>query len=690
MSETLLSIDHAALRRLDQWIADGWMRPLERALVALLIARGGEQDEQVLLLAALASQQLGQGDICVDLARALHHPERLFQRPGDRFSNDSPLHWLQQQTLPALHAALTASAVVTVVGTAADYAADRATDHAADSTVDDAAGETGTGKSVADATVADTSGTGTAQPDNRPPLVLDGNLLYLRRHYHYEITVADQLRQRLCVDIAPPANLAERLRTLFPDSANRPDWQKIACALATRSALTLITGGPGTGKTTTVVRLLGLLQSVAMEQGAPLRIRLAAPTGKAAARLSAAIGAAIATLPLAETVREQIPASVSTLHKLLGSRPDSRQFRHHRHHPLHADLLVVDEASMMDLEMTASLLDALRPDTRLILIGDKDQLASVEAGAVLGNLCADAEQGGYRQDTIDWLATQTREDISPWAGAGTDLAQQTVMLRHSHRFAADSGIGQLARAVNQGDQAALTELWQRSPADIERLTLRSVDDSALDSLCVNGYRHYLSQLQQQRPADPADIDSWANAVLDAFSHFQLLCAVREGACGINSINRRVAQTLKRAGLINRAEGWYEGRPVIMTGNDYALGLMNGDIGITLNLTGDNDAAQLRVAFRLADGRISLVLPSRLDGAESVYAMTVHKSQGSEFRHTALLLPDSGAAVSRELLYTAVTRARQHFTLAGSSSALARPTAATERAAGLAKRLRGAQ
>jgi exodeoxyribonuclease V alpha subunit len=640
MSSELLSLQHPALTQLDQWIADGWIRPLDRALAALLLDDGDEQDSRVLLLAALASQQLGQGDICVDLQRATTTPAQLFPHPPRTDNIDSPLNWLQQQSLQQLLTALHDSNVVSR----------------------------------------------TAKTDSAP-LVLDDNLLYLRRYYHYESDVAAQISERLGHPVATPSQLGERLSNLFPPRTdNQPDWQKIACALASRSAFTLITGGPGTGKTTTVVRLLGLLQSVAMEQGKPLRIRLAAPTGKAAARLKASISSAIAGLPLAENICDEIPADVSTLHKLLGSRPDSRRFRHDRHNPLHADLVVVDEASMMDLEMTASLLDALRPDTRLILIGDKDQLASVEAGAVLGNLCQGADEGQYNSDTVRWLAEHCNVDVSAFAGHGSALSQQVAMLRVSHRFSAESGIGELARAVNAGDRDQIGAVWQKNHSDIEQLSLATLHDSTLTRLAVEGYRHYLTQLAALRPQQAEQIDPWASAVLDSFDDFQLLCALREGDAGVSGLNRRIARSLHHAGLISRSEGWYEGRPVIMTRNDYQLGLMNGDVGVTLNVAGTDQPAMLRVAFRLPDGRISLVLPSRLDAVESVYAMTVHKSQGSEFRHAALVLPESHQPVSRELLYTAITRARQRFTLAGTVAALAQPARPTVRASGLAKRL----
>ncbi|MEY2633350.1 MAG: exodeoxyribonuclease subunit alpha, partial [Pseudomonadota bacterium] len=470
-----------------------------------------------------------------------------------------------------------------------------------------------------------------------------------------------------------------------------------ACALAARRSFAIITGGPGTGKTTTVVRLLAVLQALALAGGkaaSPLRIRLAAPTGKAAARLNAAIARAVAGLKLealadGERIRQAIPLQVSTLHRLLGSRPDSRRFRHHGGNPLPLDVLVIDEASMVDLEMMAAVLDALPATARLILLGDKDQLASVEAGAVLGELCRRAERGHYTRETRDWLqeasGTGLPEDLLDTEGQPLD--QAVVMLRHSHRFGAGSGIGQLAAAVNAGDLTALRPIlatprpdlarWRRGlegEAALERLLLagclatNGVESAGAAGLVRQGYRHYLTVMRAQRPvasAPAAALDLWAGAVLEAHGEFQLLCALRRGPWGVEGLNQRVAGLLFRAGLIPATEGWYPGRPVLVTRNDYGLGLMNGDIGITLALPRpDGGGDSLRVAFPAADGQgIHWVQPSRLQAVETVYALTVHKSQGSEFRHAALLLPEQlNPILTRELIYTGITRAREAFTL----------------------------
>lgn len=632
------------LARLDTWRQAGWLRQLDLAFTTLLHTDGGEVDETVLLLAALTSQQVGHGHICLDLAHLLHAPDRviLADVPNTSARTGSPAR-------PAeLLAELTP-----------EVAIDR----------------------LEHSPVVDT-GPGSC------PLVLDHGRLYLRRYWQYETTVAEGLTRLLASRPAVPDALPTTLTTVSAATASAGiDWQRIACALAARSHLTLLTGGPGTGKTTTVIRMLGLLQSLAMTAGPPLRIRLAAPTGKAAARLTESIGNHIEALPVSADIRAQIPAEVTTLHRLLGRRPGSRQFRHHRHNPLHADLVVVDEASMVDLEMMASLLDALGAQTRLVLIGDKDQLASVEAGAVMGDLCAHAEAGNYDPATIDWIQQVTGADLNEYRGNGGAVAQQTVMLRDNHRFGSDSGIGRLARAVNGGDVAEVARVCGQDFSDLSIHTADPVASDAIERLCHAHYRTYLEAMPER--IAPAEATTVGHAVLKHFTDFQLLCALRTGPAGVDGLNARIATALQRQGLIPRSEGWYAGRPVMVTRNDYALGLMNGDIGITLPMAEADEPPRLRVAFARADGELRLVLPSRLGQVETVFAMTVHKAQGSEFDHAALVLPDAGNPVmTRELIYTAITRARDHFTLLGAATGALEAATRRQlwRASGLAERM----
>ncbi|AIS15123.1 exodeoxyribonuclease V subunit alpha [Pseudomonas chlororaphis subsp. aurantiaca] len=635
---------------LDRWVERGWLRALDKAFVGFLHELEPQGDPLVLMAAALTSHQLGHGHVCLDLFETLKEPDFALSLPpeGDLQSTAAVLPSQVLATLDGAHwcKALAASRLVALAADQSEQARQR-------------------------------------------PLVLSGKRLYLRRYWAYERRIDNALRQRLAVQEETPADLAERLGGLFGAAkATGPvDWQKLACALATRGAFSIITGGPGTGKTTTVVRLLALLQAPAVEAGKPLRIRLAAPTGKAAARLTESISLQVRSLSVDDSVREKIPSDVTTVHRLLGNRPGTRHFRHHAGNRLPLDVLVVDEASMIDLEMMANLLDALPVHARLVLLGDKDQLASVEAGAVLGDLCRDAEAGWYSPQTRRWLEAVSGEQLADSGlqedNAGSHpLAQQVVMLRHSRRFGEGSGIGQLARWVNQQQaEEARRLLAARSHADLYGLSLKGEQDRALERLLLEGhgdgpqgYRHYLSLLRGQRPpVDTALEDprwtAWARDVLQAFDQFQLLCAVRKGPWGVEGLNQRITAALFKARLIESDQQWYEGRPVLMTRNDYGLGLMNGDIGIALKLP-EHEGAQdgrrvLRVAFPRNDGQggVRFVLPSRLNDVETVYAMTVHKSQGSEFAHTALILPEAlNPVLTKELIYTGITRAKDWFSL----------------------------
>ena len=634
---------------LERWVERGWLRALDKAFVAFLHERDPQGDPLVLLAAALTSHQLGHGHVCLDLFETLKEPDFALSLPPEGDVQTGAM-LLPSQLLEALDGeawckALQASSLV---------------EHA--------------GQSSADAVSR--------------PLVLSERRLYLRRYWTYERRIDGALRQRLAVAEATPADLPARLNGLFGSPAqNAPvDWQKLACALATRGAFSIVTGGPGTGKTTTVVRLLALLQAPAVEAGAPLRIRLAAPTGKAAARLTESISLQVKSLEVDDKVRQKIPSDVTTVHRLLGSRPGTRHFRHHAGNRLPLDVLVVDEASMIDLEMMANLLDALPAHARLVLLGDKDQLASVEAGAVLGDLCRDAEAGWYTAQTRSWLEQVSGENLSASdlqqdLDGTHPLAQQVVMLRHSRRFGEGSGIGQLSRLVNQQlPREARALLAAGNHADLFALPLKGEQDRAFERLALEGrgteakgYRHYIERLREQRPDTRSGLEdprwaAWAGHVLQAFEAFQVLCAVRKGPWGVEGLNERITRALFARKLIDGDQQWYEGRPVLMTRNDYGLGLMNGDIGIALMLPeGEGQARRhvLRVAFARNDGQggIRFVLPSRLNDVETVYAMTVHKSQGSEFSHTALVLPEAlNPVLTKELIYTGITRAKHWFSL----------------------------
>lgn len=513
-------------------------------------------------------------------------------------------------------------------------------------------------------------------PGEFTPLVLDRQgRLYLHRYWRYERDLAAALSSRAALAAAVDETaLEDGIRRLFGPPPAEPDGQRLAAALALLRRLCIITGGPGTGKTTTVVRILALLLEQAGDD--PLRIALAAPTGKAAGRLMEAIRAAKARLPVAESVRAAIPEQAMTLHRLLGMRADGNGFRHHRDNPLPVDVLVVDEASMVDLALMARLVDALPETARLILLGDRDQLASVEAGAVLAGICGDSGSGiaGYGPELARRLERITGQPAACAAGLPA-VADCLAALTRSHRFQADSGIGALARAVNAGDSgAALALLRAGRYADLAWLEPAGDWRAALAERLVDGYRPYLTALRDG--AEPATL-------FDAFNAFRVLCAQREGPFGTLTLNERARAWLAQAGLVSAHGEWYPGRPVMVMRNDYGLQLFNGDVGLTVA-----GADGLRVLFLDADGRPRWLPPSRLPPVEPVFAMTVHKSQGSEFDAVLLLLGDTPIPLhSRELVYTGLTRARARVELWAAARVLEQAAARrVERASALAERL----
>jgi exodeoxyribonuclease V alpha subunit len=629
---------------LETWVALGWLRPLDDAFAKFLKAEQPDTPQVVLLMAALASHQLGRGHIGLDLEALLLEPEKTLSLPPERpdveeSAAPSP-RILKTVSLSRLLNCLEASPLVS-------------------------------------------SGPGNT------PLVLSSGLLYLRRYWEYTQIVAQSIAGRLSRKFSLPDNLETRLDALCallrsPEekAKTRVHWQSVAAAIAAGSFFSVISGGPGTGKTTTVVHLLALLQQIALEGGDKLRIRMAAPTGKAAARLTESLVHAMETLPL--NMREALPREVTTLHRLLGSRPDTRRFTHHRHNPLHVDLLVVDEASMIDLEIMAALLNALPDNARLVLLGDKDQLSSVEAGAVLGDICQSGDQPRYKPETATWIQKHTGYDLRRFEGDGTPLDQHITLLRKNHRFDESSGIGALSRFVNNGDAEEVENIWMEDYKDIGRLSITSLEDEAFAHLILDGHRQSAISNPQSAIRDPQSKkgyrayleriksgpeklpeNAWLRAVIDDFGAFQLLSPLRNGAWGVKGLNEFAADILFRRRLIGARDGWYAGRPVMITRNDYNLGLMNGDTGIVLPVYDEksHDGTTLKAVFSMPDGSLKKVLPSRLNHVETVYAMTVHKSQGSEFQHTALVLPDHMTPVlTRELVYTAITRSRAWFTL----------------------------
>ncbi|WP_175871227.1 AAA family ATPase [Burkholderia sp. BCC0397] len=652
-----------------------------------------------------------------------------------------------------------------------------------------------------------------ARGDERPLIVDRLDHLYLSRYFDYERRLADALVAQAGV-AAPdeglsPDRLRDSLARYFGPATGEVDWQRVAAIVALTGRVTIVSGGPGTGKTTTVVGVLACLLDAHPE----LRIALAAPTGKAAQRMQEALHARAGDLP--PELAARLPDTSYTLHRLLGGG-GAAGFRHHRDNPLPYDLIVVDEASMIDVALAAHLLDAIAPGARLVLLGDKDQLAAVEAGAVFAELSArpaftaaartriaqalgvdeaafvaalpvpdeaappavpavnpvsvsaralpsasapvsrksaprpkvDARQaslfddepqddevsstdiapspraesapidGGpsdnapawIEADELAWLDTVelppfdagdaalasmtaaasplTGEAAAAAASAGTPapapLADCVVWLERNYRFGLDSPIGRLSLAIRRGDvQAALDAL----PADDSAAA--SFHDDAGDTLAsstverlARRFGAYLDALRDALAAPAPD----PLPLFDALNRFRILCATRNGSRGAEHVNALVAAHVRQAARVPLAVGahWFTGRPIMVTRNDYALGLFNGDIGIAL----PDAHGVLRVWFRRADGTARAVSPAALPPHETAFALTVHKSQGSEFDEAALVLPASfGRVLTRELVYTAVTRARTRVQVIGPRRVLAQAVATrTQRDSGLAARV----
>ncbi|MBO9661603.1 exodeoxyribonuclease V subunit alpha [Dokdonella sp.] len=590
----------------------GALRAIDVEFARLIARLDGRDDAALALAAAAASQALAQGHSCL------------------------PLN--------ALHDVLAAAATAPLRGALPDRAA-----------------------VLAALRTSPMVGTG----DAAPPLLLDEHeRLWLRRYRDYERRVAAGLLRR--ARSVRPLATAERVRASLAGTFaldGDTDWQAVAVALGLRSRLAVIGGGPGTGKTSSVLWLLVALLEQAEAAGAPLpRIRLAAPTGKAAARLGEAIRARKATLACSETVRAAIREDeAATIHRLLKFRPRAG-FRHDRAHPLAADIVVIDEASMIDLPLMAHLLDALPDEAGLILLGDIGQLASVEAGHVLASIAPpDEEANRYSAATADYLRAATGFVLPSARSPAHPLGDAFVELQRSHRYAEGGGIGRLARAIRAGDAEAVVERLREGDAEV---AWKPLDRAQVSRVARERWTPRFGEL-----AAAAD----ARAALDAATRLRVLCALREGPFGCVAINRAIEANL------GEGAAWYHGRLVMITANDYRHGLFNGDIGVAWRAPD----GRFEVWFAGDDGALRAFAPSILPAHESAFAMTVHKSQGSEFDEVAIVLPDSPSAVlGRELLYTAVTRARRALAVHGEEAILRASIARrVERYSGLADFLR---
>jgi|HubBroStandDraft_1064217.scaffolds.fasta_scaffold16631_1 exodeoxyribonuclease V alpha subunit len=617
--------------------------------VATRVGRlGGVEDEAVLLATALAVRAPRLGHVCVDLATIRSTADSDLDDPVD----------LQQLRWPSVadwQERLTASPLV--------------------------------------------------GPDR--PMRLEGDTLYLDRYWSLETQVAADLRERAASwpDDVDEAALTDLLDVLFPAAAEAADspvvgpagvavapraLQRLAAAAAVSSRLCVVAGGPGTGKTTTVARVLALLDELAERAGRrPPLVALTAPTGKAAARLQEAVHEAARDLPVPPATRERLLAlRGTTAHRLLGRRPDSQsRFRHDRLNRLAHDVVVVDETSMVALSMMARLVEAVRPDARLVLVGDPEQLASVEAGAVLGDIVGPAVRGlRMREGARRTLARRAGQDVPAAASPPTiAIGDGIVVLEHVHRYG--GGIAPLAAAIRAGDADGALGLLAAGDGDLRWIRWDAGDAGATTLAGASALAPLReAAVEAGRVVVEAARKGLAEQALAALGTFRVLCAHRRGAAGAAMWGHIVEQWLAAEVPGLGGEGpWYAGRPLLVTANDYSLRLFNGDTGVVVAAGAERVAA----AFERA-GEVVLISPTRLAAVDSVHAMTVHKSQGSQFLSVAVVLPPAGSPVlTRELLYTAVTRARRSVLIAGTEDALRtaieRPIA---RSSGLAARLWG--
>jgi len=584
---------------INQLYQSGLINEIDRAFAQMIDRRLGGIDPMVSLAAVLVSRATASGDVCLDLAALAQEGFQPSESPTAVPVEISLGHWIERLSNSPAVGAL----------------------------------------------------------NENKPMILDGCHLYLQRYWRYENLVAQGILAR-CDPVMESSDMAV-LSDLSSDNLffeGDPD-QLRAINVALTKRFAVISGGPGTGKTYTIAQIILYLQR--LSAGRNLKIKLAAPTGKAAARLQEALDKAFETL---QKAGREIPADVisaQTIHRLLGAIPGKTRFLFNNKRQLPADVVIVDEASMIDLALMAKLVQAVPAPARLILVGDKDQLASVEAGAVLGDIC-----GGLQGDYIrEKVPGNNGKPNFVRAGHRSDFKAHIVVLKKNYRFDANSGIDELSAAVNAGDiDRTLDFLQNKSKHDIvlKPFSMHNDIEAALERLVMEK----IAPIFNMRDAQKA---------LKQMNTLKILTPLRKGPVGVQALNQGVEQILVRHDVIEPHKGtslgWYAGRPVMITCNDYYRNLFNGDVGIAMNIT-SRRAQALQVFFPDSQQGCKSLVPEQLPAHETVYAMTVHKSQGTEFDLVVLVLPDIDVPLlTRELLYTAVTRARQRVEIWGRSDIL---------------------
>jgi exodeoxyribonuclease V alpha subunit len=517
------------------------------------------------------------------------------------------------------------------------------------------------------------------------PFVVYNQRLYLQRYFNYETQILNRIKGFIAAEDSCQQERLQALKTqqgilekfqadysldALPDE-EKVDWQMVAVVQSVLHYFSIVTGGPGTGKTTTVAKIL----SVLLHLDPACKIALCAPTGKAAMRMAESLKNT--NLPVDDSIKTVLKnLSPNTIHRLLRYVPESINFKHNRDNPLPYDVLVVDEASMLDVALFAKLMEAVGPNTRIILLGDKNQLASVEAGSLFGDLCRAQDSNLLFSDisiqSINSFIPDKERQLKPRHIGESDhpLFAHVVELQKSHRFSSSSGIGKLSRAIIQNDEVALKEFIETPYAGIGLIDQK--DQNGFEAF-IAGYADYIKEPDVAK-------------ALDKFNQLRVLCAVREGVQGLYSLNKAIETYLSKKNLINPNNDYYENRPIIITKNYPDLKLFNGDVGIVRK----DDAGNMRAWFEDSEKNIRSVMPGYIAHAETVFAMTIHKSQGSEYPKVLVVLPEASGTqlLTRELLYTAVTRAKESLVLQ-CSAAVMRSTCAqgVSRTSGIVERLK---
>ena len=692
------------LSQMQCWLELGWIKAIDFVLAKFMYQQSQKISSAVIFSIVLVSHQLGRGHVCLDLNNVLKNAKFLLSLPP---ISDKKLLELRQTYTQEI---FTPEEIIQQLNL-----------DNINNWIDELV-------NFGDEIICKLEKGENLQDKQIKPFILKNNNLYFYRYKNDEEIIENNILNRLnsgnsnnnfdSLENTKKEKFIDLVSQVFPSENKEIDYQKVAAVIACKRNFCIITGGPGTGKTSTVLKIILLLQelhklqknnNIDSNQNTKLNIKLAAPTGKAAARLESAIKENTNKLKsnlkniISENTFENIPQQVNTLHKLLGAGDFQNNYKYNKNNPLALDLLIVDEASMISVDLMSALMSALSKDTKLILLGDKDQLTSVEAGSLLNELCSNVKNDlqHYNLQTINELQEFFPREIiknfwfnnNNYANKNTNknintninlLNQSIIKLQKSYRFNEQSGIGQLAKAVNENNFNSIENIFMQedNKNSLQKISFK-MNKKAFDNLIINGYGNYLQAVKnlqnnlQNYSFD--ELNKQAENILKLHQQFQVLCVIRHSEFGVNAINKYITNLLIKANLIsensiinntNNSTLLFCGLPILITKNNEEFQLRNGDIGIVLPYLNNT----LRIAF-LANSNdnsskknILWIAPNLLKDYESVFALTVHKSQGSEFDHVVLIFPEQqNPILSRELLYTGITRAKNKFTLIETNS-----------------------